>query len=283
MKIPGLAVFGRRKRGATAPCEQGFALLIVLWSVGLLALFVSQLVSSGHREAQRASNMRLSAAAEAAADGAVYQCIFHLLATGAGHWAPNGTYRLVVGRSVVQVNIRSVAGLINPNTASMALMQALLQEIGTPKAGSGALAAAILDWRTPGEFARPNGAKAPEYRAAGYPYGPPDAPFQDLSELGGVLGMTPELLARLLPHLSISAPEAPSATLADPTVSAALHDAGETGGGLDGGDSFGTVSINATAIGPGDSRFLRHVVVTSDDAINRQIFRILVWEQLREP
>jgi general secretion pathway protein K len=283
MKVPGLAFFGRLKRGAAQPREQGFALLIVLWSVGLLALFGSQLVSSGHREAQRASNMRLSAAAEAAADGAVYQCIFHLLQSGAGHWAPNGTYHLVVGRIAVDVTIRSVSGLVNPNTASLALMQALLQEIGTPKARSGALAAAILDWRTPGEFARPDGAKAPEYRAGGYTYGPPDAPFQDLSELGGVLGMTPELLARLLPHLSINAPEAPSAVLSDPTVSAALHDAGETGGGLDEGDTIGTVSINATGIGPGGSRFLRHVVITTDDATNRQVFRTLMWEQPGEP
>jgi general secretion pathway protein K len=136
-----------------------------------------------------------------------------------------------------------------------------------------------VDWRTPGELVHPNGAKAPEYRAAGRDYGPPDAPIQDVSELAGVLGMTPEILQRLLPHLSVYAPDAPDPTLADAVVARALVDAGEPGARFDEGDNGVTFAISATALGPGDERFRRHAVVTTADATPSTPFRVLSWDQ----
>ena len=44
---------------------------------------------------------------------------------------------------------------------------------------------------TPTTCSRPNGAEAPDYRAAGLKYGPSNAPFETVGELARVLGMTP--------------------------------------------------------------------------------------------
>jgi len=48
-----------------------------------------------------------------------------------------------------------------------------------------------------------NGAKEPEYRAAGYPYVPRNGPFQSIDELELVMGMTPELYQRIESALTI--------------------------------------------------------------------------------
>jgi len=56
--------------------EDGFALLIVLWALGLLALLVSSLAAAGRSDLSFAGNTRDSAIVEAAADGAVQQAMF---------------------------------------------------------------------------------------------------------------------------------------------------------------------------------------------------------------
>lgn len=56
-----------------------------------------------------------------------------------------------------------------------------------------ALAAAIQDWRDPDDLVSPEGAEDDEYIAAGLDWGPKNAPFDMVSELLQVLGMTPEL------------------------------------------------------------------------------------------
>ncbi|HKM71308.1 MAG TPA: hypothetical protein VJX94_14860, partial [Stellaceae bacterium] len=65
------------------------------------------------------------------------------------------------------------------------------------------LADRILDWREAGIGKRLNGAKAPEYRAAGYAYGPRNGAFETVEELKLVMGMTPQLFAALAPALTV--------------------------------------------------------------------------------
>jgi len=60
-----------------------------------------------------------------------------------------------------------------------------------------------MDWREPGDLHRLNGAKEPEYRAAGYPYVPRNGPLQSIDELKLVMGMTPELYQRIEAALTI--------------------------------------------------------------------------------
>jgi len=70
--------------------QRGFALLIVLWSMALLALIGTRITAAGHVEAQLATNLRANAIAEAAADGAVFEALFHFMDGSAGHWPAAG-------------------------------------------------------------------------------------------------------------------------------------------------------------------------------------------------
>jgi len=66
-----------------------------------------------------------------------------------------------------------------------------------------ALVDVIGDWRDPDDLKRLNGAEAEDYRHASYPYGPRNAPFESIDELGQVIGMSEDLLERLRPALTV--------------------------------------------------------------------------------
>lgn len=261
--------------------ERGFALLIVLWTMGLLALLGTHLAATGRGETELASNLRNAASAQAAADGAVFGAVFHLLDAGRGGWAANGDAReLRLPGGVAEVRVESEAGKVNPNTASVELMAALLRRLGADANTAADVAAAIADWRFPSADPRPHGAKAPQYRAAGRDYGPPNAPFETLDELGLVLGMTPDLLARLMPHLSLYNPGDPDPSQADPVVAQAIKDAtGQAAGPVANERRPGTrvVSITATVLGAGGARFTRRAIVRVGQASDGGLYRILRW------
>lgn len=164
--------------------DRGFALLIVLWAVVLLALLGTGLAATGRTEVQIAASLRAAAAAEAAADGAVYEAAFHLLDPDQP-WAADGRERVVlIADASVTVRIDNQAGKVSPNLAEPDLLRVLLRRLGTDTQTASRLSDAIADWRFPGSQPRPNGAKSPQYLAAGLDYGPPGTPFTDLDELG---------------------------------------------------------------------------------------------------
>lgn len=203
--------------------EKGFALLIVLWTMALLALLATRVAASGRMDAAIAANLRGGAEAEAAADAGVQNALYHLLIFGRGRWTPSGQHRLILPHAAVAIHIEPLAGRLNVNTASPALLAALLMEQGASPHQAAALAAAIVDWRMPGQRPSPGGARAPQYRAAGRAWGPPGAPFHSRGELADVLGMTSPLLARLWPHVTVWGDGDPDPALADRAVLAALH------------------------------------------------------------
>src|SRR6266700_789969 len=59
--------------------QRGFALLIVLWVLVLIAFLTAHVTATGRTEIRIAGNLAANAAAQAAADGAIYQSIFNLL------------------------------------------------------------------------------------------------------------------------------------------------------------------------------------------------------------
>jgi general secretion pathway protein K len=127
-----------------AKCEGGFALLVVLWSLSLLALIGTHVTATGRAEAQLAANLR-GAAAEAAADGALHRAVFHLLDPPPRRWLPDGVPREIAlpGGGVAVVRVETEAGKINPNLAPAGLLQALLVGAGAEPRAAASLAAAI--------------------------------------------------------------------------------------------------------------------------------------------
>src|SRR6202035_5218561 len=108
--------------------DRGFALLIVLWMLVLIAFITIHVPVAGPTEVRIAANLAANAAAQAAADGAIYQAIFQLSDPAPDHhWSPDGsTHALVIGKSHIILRIEDEAGRINPNLASAELLQGLL-------------------------------------------------------------------------------------------------------------------------------------------------------------
>jgi general secretion pathway protein K len=240
--------------------ERGYALLIVLWVLVLQSFLMVQIMASSHTALALADNDILAAQAGAAADGAIEAAAFHLGAGGRMAWRPNGEpHDLVVGDFDVTVTIRSLAGRINPNLASAGLLAGLLQAVAVPPGLAENLAQSIVAWRRPAASPGATAALLSEYRAAGLTEGPAGKPFVDLNALNHVIGMTPAIMARLIPHLSLFQPRDPDPALADPIVRAAITSAGLSSTAI---GYQGAPVADVTACVQGRSSLCRHAVIS---------------------
>lgn len=248
--------------GADVRQNAGFALIIVLWTLVLIAFIVAHLTATGRSEIRIASNVVSNAVAQAAADGAIFQAIFNLTDPRPDQrWPVNGEIRdLVIGNSRVSMRLEDEAWWINPSLASPALLEALLRAVGNDPESARRLTIAVTEWVGSAAAPRPPDVVVADYRAAGLDYGPPNAPLESLDELGRVLGMTPLTLAVLRPHLTLFGPPAPSAATPDPFVARALAEAARSGPELLANQpppDVLTTRITATAFGPNNARVSR--------------------------
>jgi len=247
--------------------QKGFALLIVLLTMGFLALIGTQIVAAARSDTRLAGNLKQEAVLQAAADGAVENVMFAMQAARTPQFRADGVPReLRIGDTVVAVRVEKESDRVNLNTAAAALLRALMVQVGAAPALADRLSAAILDWRTAGTNARNGGAKAPQYQAAGLSYAPPGTPFQSVEELVQVLGMTPALLERLAPHLTVLTDGDPDMTTRDPVVSRALTDASGIADDTSGASTTfdDVLRIVATATGRDGARYSLLVVASAN-------------------
>jgi general secretion pathway protein K len=261
----------------------GFALIVVLWTLVLIAFIVAHLTATGRTEVQIASNLVANSVAEAAADGAIFEAIFNLSdPRPEQRWPVDGTvHQIAIGNSRVVVRLEDEASWINPSTAPPELIEALLRVIGSDPDTAHRLAAALGQWVGSGSVVRPQDTVLAEYRAAGLDYGPPGAPLETLDELGRVLGMTPALLAALRPHLTLFGPPQPNPATSDPVVAAALallapKVAPVPSPANQAIPDLLTVRITALASGPGNASIIRTAVVRIGAGLP-QGYTVLAW------
>lgn len=251
----------------------------MLWSVVLLALIATGITAAGRTDIHLASNLRAAARAEAAADGAIEEAAFHLLDPVTPWHADGQDRQLDVSGVWVTVSIVNEAGKANLNTASPELLSAILAGCGASAQQAAALAQAIVDWRFPGR-ATPGAlsARLVAYRIAGLNYSPPGEPFERLEELGLVAGMTPDLLARLTPLLSIYNDSDVDPREADTIVRQAVS---RIFGPVVQSDAPhaapATVTITATAATAEGARFIRHATVRIGRSDREKLFSVLAW------
>jgi general secretion pathway protein K len=260
--------------------QKGFALLIVLFALAMLALLGSTVLATARQDAQVARNLREAAVLRAAAHGAVQQAIFRVLDQSTQHWAADDIPRAIrVGAALVIVRVENENDKVNPSIASVPLLRALLLQVGADPVTAGREAEAIAAWPLGGGVPGLPDATAARYVAAGLAFAPPGGPFANLDELSAVMGMTPALLARLRPHLTVFTDSDPDMTTHDPLVARALAAIGDTARGAGpGGPQI--VSITADAHGAGGSQFTaREIVRTNARPIGRR-FDVLDYEQL---
>ncbi len=255
--------------------ERGFALLIVLWTLVLVALIVSHMVAAARQETRLAANLRTGAELGAVADGGVHEAIFHVLDKSAAHWAADGLVHRSANRQVsLDIRVRSEAGKVNLNTAPLDLLSALLRETGLDRAAADGIAVAIVAWR-----ARPGQAPsmAAAYRQAGREYEPPNAPFESVRELEDVLGVTPAILGKVAPYLTIYHDGNVNLAAADPIVQRAVEDvygAIPAPGRAEPDESVIHVSVVAS-LGP--ARAGREAIIRLGPAPGGRLYQVMTW------
>lgn len=186
--------------------QRGFALVLVMWAAVLLAVVLSSFILERRTETLVMQNSLSMARAEAIADAGVQRAVWEMYRTdnAPDAWKRDGTVQHWSFDGVpVSVEIRDESAKIDINTASDALLRGMFLSIGMSDDEAAKIVDAILDWRDADSFKRPNGAEEPEYRAAGLPYKPANAPFQAIEEVQLVLGMRPDIYRRIAPMITV--------------------------------------------------------------------------------
>jgi general secretion pathway protein K len=189
--------------------ERGFALVLVLWIAGLLAVMTAGLSVSVRTQLRVAHNVIEATRAEALADGGVTLAAMDLIA-GRRDRAHARRFPLeggavvceIPGEGVLVISISDEAGRIDINSAGIPLLQALASGLGEQPEVAARVAEAIFDFRDSDDERKPYGAESADYRAAGLSWRPKNAPLQSVTELAQVHGLSADLFTRMRPHLT---------------------------------------------------------------------------------
>lgn len=186
--------------------SRGFILIVVLWIIAILALISAGFSRSVQSHLRDASSASRSAKAESLADAGVNIVALDLIGVRddrsyTRRFRVDGTPAtcgLGTAGSLV-VRVQDSSGLINLNLADSKLIAAALIGFGVPVERAGEYADRIVDFRDTDGDRLPSGAEKDEYLAAGVPRGAKNARFDALSELHQVLGLPPDVIAKLIP------------------------------------------------------------------------------------
>jgi general secretion pathway protein K len=265
--------------------ERGFALLIVLWSLALLALLGALVTGAGREESRLAYALRRGAQLQEAADAAIYETIWHMLDGGGEYWQPAAMTRVLDEPAArVVVTVEDERGKMDVNQVPPGYLQALFSLLGADSDTATNVANAVADWRSQQPAGgQPDSPLNEQYRRAGKAWGPSGEEFQRLDDLLLVLGMTPALAGKARPYLTLALEQGPWLSYTGPVVSAAIakakHDSGLA---VEDSDPRGPVVLrmSAHAVGRNGAAFTRRVLFRLDGTLSGPAwrYRILSWD-----
>ncbi len=278
------------RTSARRRAQRGIALIAVLWVTLLLGLMAASFLRETRIAVNLVRGAIADARAEALADAGIQQAMLALMSPGmAGTSAADRLdFSFTLDGGTVRVRIQDEAGKVDLNRASEEVLAALLDHIGGSPGEAPRLAAAIADFRDSDQEKRSNGAEDPDYLAAGKPLGAKDAPLTVIDELQQVLGMTPELYARVESLVTVQSPRRdvdvmtapPELLRALPYVTEALAQQLLAARASDSqGMAITTATVIAEATTAEGGRFVRRAVIRrSPDPLRP--FDILDWRRV---
>lgn len=212
----------RRVLDQSRSSERGFVIIAVLWILAALAalaaVFSVYLSNSARALAVTDAGLETEALVSASLELTAYQ----LLLADEKERPAQGSFRFRLDHADVLVSFTSEAARIDLNRASKEMLENFFGVLGANQNTAGDIADRIVGWRKKPD---PGAANAEDalYAAAGRNYAPRQSPFTHVNELGMVLGLTPELLERALPFVTVfSGSSNVDVLIAPPEVIAAL-------------------------------------------------------------
>jgi len=185
---------------------RGVALLLVLWLTMLLAAVIGAFALTAQMEKLQGRTLSRGIVAEQAARAGVEYAMTRLVDTDPRRrWLPDGRpYEWAFAGTRVRIEAIDESGKVDLNAAGVDLLKNLFVTVGVDQAEATAIASAIADWRDSDDLYQPQGgAEDPSYASAGLPWGAKDAPFDTVAEVEQVLGMTPQIYAKVAPLLTV--------------------------------------------------------------------------------
>jgi general secretion pathway protein K len=197
----------KRNRSAARARSRGIAFVLVLWVIAMLAILLGSFSLVSRTENLQSRHLFDTTQARYAAEAGLNLAVYELRKSDPGErWVGDGRpYHFGYGDADIEVSITDDSGKIdiNASAGNGDLLVNLFATRGVPLDKAQQLSDAIQDWIDPDDATRPNGAEIGEYKAAGLSYGPKNAPFDTVSELQQVLGMTYELYEKIEPGITI--------------------------------------------------------------------------------
>jgi general secretion pathway protein K len=185
--------------------QHGVALILVIWVIALMGVLLGSFALIARTENFEARHLFDGTTARYAAQAGIERAVYELRNPDlTQRWVGDGRpYDFEFDGAQVHVELTDESGLVDINTADDALLQGLFASVGVPPDQAVALSDAIQDWRDPDDIPRPQGAELNEYKAAGMPYAPRNAPFQTVGEVQQVLGMNYDLFEKIESAITI--------------------------------------------------------------------------------
>lgn len=212
----------RRPRPRQAQ-DRGAALILVVWAVGLMAVMAALVARDAHLDARESRMTREALSARLLAESGLRLALERL--DGPSGNTPSAfpfVCDLPEGR--INADVRPVSALVDLNAAPEEMLAALFMATGFAQQDAAGAAARIADFRDADASPRPGGAEAADYRRAGLAHLPANRPFNRNGELAEVLGMSHQMLAAALPHITVhSYSTRVDPALATPAVRRALE------------------------------------------------------------
>jgi general secretion pathway protein K len=300
-KLPETAV---PPRIGVAGNEDGFALVLVIWAIGIISLLALSFIGSVHYRVAAAANILASARAEALSEAGVNLAKLDLVlgfahgTTGALRFRPGGptVFCAMPEQGVAGIVVEDEGGKVDLNAAPPKLIARMLNGFGATSDQAENLAAAVADFGSTATDAVLEDVERRDYANAGRPYGPKKALFETALELDQVIGMPHQLFRLVLPYVTVhSRRPGVDPQAASPVLLAALAGEGSdevralmqgasTGidlASLPGRLPLGTVSprsgrsflIHVEISMPGKSVFVREAIVELVDATRPLVLR----------
>lgn len=186
------------------PEPDGYAMVAAVAAMAVLALLSLEMMDWARMAIARTGGELARARAVAAADAGAALAIHRVIDgdAAAAAIADGRPWTTEFDGAHLQIRLVYERGKVPINAIDEPTLVRLLEQQGLE---GGALARArdsLLDWIDDDDVARPDGAEAPDYAAAGI--APRNGPLRSAAELARVRGIGPELAARMAPIITVS-------------------------------------------------------------------------------
>lgn len=225
--------------------QSGFALVAVIWTLGLITLLGMAVIVGARYRTRTASNYASVAMAEMAAESAVNLAIAAALTATPDQVVSFPLRCRLPGGERATIAVEEETGKVDLNTASLTALTRLFTALTGDQSAGSRLAAQIVEFRKP----KTQGAIA--------------ARFTSIMELDQIDGMPPRLFRSALRHVTVrSGKPEPDMDAASPALRRLLNVEPKPDAAQRGTPAGGSMTIRADINSPDGTRFIREALVS---------------------